>query len=70
MFMFGINMAWLLIWLPLCIIGCGFCCKDSDDCDNKQEAERDKEVIKQDKEIAKKDKIIQTVSNQLKKTNI
>lgn len=70
MLMIGINMAWLLIWLPLCIIGCGLCCKDSDNCDNKQEAERDKEVIQQDQEIAKKDKIIQKVSNQLKKTNI
>jgi hypothetical protein len=46
MFMFGINIAVLLICLPLFVIGCGLCCSDSDDRDEAKEVERDKRLLK------------------------
>ena len=59
MFMFGINIAVLLICLPLFVIGCGLCCSDSDDRDEAKEVERDKKVIENDTQITQNDKIIQ-----------
>ncbi len=69
MFMFGINMAVLLICLPLFVIGCGLCCPDSDDRDEAKEVERDKKVIENDTQITQNDKIIQKVVSQRNKQN-
>ena len=67
--MFGINIAVLLICLPLFVIGCGLCCSDSDDRDEAKEVERDKKVIENDTQITQNDKIIQQVVNQKNKQN-